>query len=69
MTTETVSNYHQHLKDRISDIISEYMSDDNLTPQHFVDDINGELKGWVDYYEQGRAKATEMQSKFEGIAT
>jgi hypothetical protein len=63
-----VNDYHKVLRDKLCDIVAEYMADDKLSPQNFVDDVNAELKGWIDYYEKGAAKATEMHESFGGTS-
>ena len=67
MPTVTLSDYHQHLKDRLTDIIAEYVGDDNLTPQMFFDDVVDELKSWVDYYEQGLMKSADLYCRMQGF--
>ena len=65
--TITQSDYHQQLKDRLCDIIAEYVSDENLTPQMFYDDVVDELKSWVDYYEQGLMKSADLYCRMQGF--
>lgn len=67
VTTFTQSQYHQNLKDRLCDIIAEYVSDDKLTPQMFYDDVMDELKSWVDYYEEGLAKSADLYCRMQGF--
>ena len=67
MPTVTVSDYRQHLKDRLTDIIAEYVSNDDLTPQMFYDDVSDELKSWVDYYEQGLMKSADLYCRMQGF--
>ena len=67
MPTVTLSDYRQHLKDRLTDIIAEYVSNDDLTPQMFYDDVADELKSWVDYYEQGLRKSADLYCRMQGF--
>jgi len=67
MPTVTLSDYRQHLKDRLTDIIAEYVSNDDLTPQMFYDDVSDELKSWVDYYEQGLMKSADLYCRMQGF--
>jgi len=61
------TNYRQFLKDRLSDIISEYIADDALTPQMFFDDVVDELRGWVDYHEKGLTKSADIYCRVQGF--
>lgn len=67
MPTVTLSDYRQQLKDRLTDIIAEYVSNDDLTPQMFYDDVSDELKSWVDYYEQGLMKSADLYCRMQGF--
>jgi predicted house-cleaning noncanonical NTP pyrophosphatase (MazG superfamily) len=67
MPTVTLSDYRQQLKDRLCDIIAEYVSDENLTPEMFYDDVVDELKSWVDYYEKGLMKSADLYCRMQGF--
>ena len=42
-----LSNYSEQRKDRLGDIVADYMNDDEVTAEEFYQDILSEVKSYV----------------------
>ena len=60
--------YRKQLRNSIADLVAEYLTDDDLTPQDFMDDILGEVKEWTDYHETQLQKCYQIYLKLNGLA-
>ena len=56
-------NYRNHLKNLLSDIVSEYMNDETLSSQAFLDDLREEVHSWMMYHQEHYVKASEIYDK------
>ena len=50
--------WREHCKGLLSDVISEYLNDDKMTPNHFVEDVKEELNSWMEYHKGQYVKAS-----------
>lgn len=44
--------YKNARRDRLDDMISDYLNDEETTPTEFYNDLVGKLQEWIDYYEK-----------------
>ncbi len=58
--------HHQQIKDRLADIVGEYLDDDNYSFLTFVYDLNDAVKEWKDYHKQKQDKASAVLSFING---
>ena len=58
-----VPPWRQHIKGLLSDVVSDYMNDENLPPNALIDDLKEEVKSWADYHKDNYVKATEIYDK------
>ena len=63
----TDTSWRQHCKGLLSDIISDYLNDDNMTPDHFIEDVKEELDSWMEYHKGQYVKASSIQDKLEKV--
>ena len=61
-------DYSNYRKDRLSDSIHDYLSDDDTTAETFVNDILAEVKSIMDYHEDQLKKASTAYLKLQGLA-
>jgi hypothetical protein len=59
----TKEKWRDHLKGLLSDIVSEYMNDENLSADALVDDLREEVHSWMMYHQEHYAKASEIYDK------
>lgn len=63
----TDTNWRNHCKALLSDVISEYLNDDKMTPNDFVEDVKEELDSWMEYHKGQYVKASSIQDKLEQV--
>lgn len=57
----TTKTYDAQRKDRLGDIIGDYLNDEDVTPQRFYDELKEEIHFWAVYHKKFLDKATQMQ--------
>ena len=63
----TDTSWRQHCKGLLSDIIADYLNDDNMTPNDFIEDVKEELDSWMEYHKGQYVKASSIQDKLEKV--
>ena len=58
-----VPPWRQHIKGLLSDVVSDYMNDENLSSDALIDDLKEEVKSWADYIKDKYVKAIEIYDK------
>jgi len=59
-------SYYNQLRDRLSDVVTEYLTDKSLTAKDFYRDLMAEVQAWVDYHEKELKRASEAKSLLKG---
>ena len=59
----TKEKWRDHLKNLLSDIVSEYMNDETLSSEALIDDLRKEVHSWMMYHKDNYAKASEIYDK------
>ena len=59
-------SYHNQRRDRLSDVVGDYLTDESLTAQDFYRDLMAEVQSWVDYHEKELKRASEAKRLLEG---
>ena len=59
-------SYHNQRRDRLSDVVGDYLTDESLTAQDFYRDLMAEVQSWVDYHEKELKRASEAKSLLKG---
>ena len=59
-------SYHNQRRDRLSDVVGDYLTDESLTAQDFYRDLMAEVQSWVDYHEKELKRASEAASLLKG---
>ena len=59
-------SYHNQRRDRLSDVVGDYLTDESLTAQDFYRDLMAEVQSWIDYHEKELKRASEAKSLLEG---
>ena len=63
----TDTSWRQHCKGLLSDIIADYLNDDKMTPNDFIEDVKEELDSWMEYHKGQYVKASSIQDKLEKV--
>jgi hypothetical protein len=61
------STYSEQRKDRLNDVISDYMNDEEVTAEELYQDILSEVKSWIDYHETYVKKHSALYLKLQGL--
>jgi len=61
-------DYKTVRRDRLVDLVGDYLSDEDTTPDQFYTEILEEVKSWVDYHEKHAAKCNALYVKLHGLA-
>ena len=59
-------SYHNQRRDRLSDVVGDYLTDESLTAQDFYRDLMAEVQSWVDYHEKELKRISEVKSLLKG---
>ena len=59
-------SYHNQRRDRLSDVVGDYLTDESLTAQDFYRDLMAEVQSWVDYHEKELKRTSEVKRLLEG---
>ena len=73
MTTHEIDpptghSWREHLRRLLSDVIADYLNDDDITPDDLIEDIRVEIKSWIDYHQRQEMKASQIYCKLSGLA-
>lgn len=60
-------NYQQNRKDRLTDLIADYITDEDVSAEELYQDILSEVKSWLDYHENYVKKCSAVYLKLQGI--
>lgn len=61
-----MTSYEQQRRDRLADLIGDYLTDENCSARGAYEEILAEVQGWVDYHKSNLDKVTEFQSLLLG---
>ena len=59
-------SYYNQRRDRLSDVVGDYLTDESLTAKDFYRDLMAEVQSWVDYHEKELKRASEAKSLLKG---
>ena len=59
-------SYYNQRRDRLSDVVGDYLTDESLTAKDFYRDLMAEVQSWVDYHEKELKRASEAVSLLKG---
>ena len=59
-------SYYNQRRDRLSDVVGDYLTDESLTAQDFYRDLMAEVQSWIDYHEKELKRASEAASLLKG---
>lgn len=59
-------SYYNQRRDRLSDVVGDYLTDESLTPQDFYRDLMAEVQSWIDYHEKELKRTSEVKSLLKG---
>lgn len=60
------STYSQQRRDRLADVIGDYLTDEETSARAAYEEVLAESKGWVDYHQANLDKATEFYNLLLG---
>lgn len=64
--TFTVADFDKQRKDRIGDMIGDYLNDDDFSARQSYEEIISEVDSWVQYHKKQYDKAVELKSLMLG---
>lgn len=64
--TSTTDNYDQHRRNRLGDVICEYMDDADCDARRTYEEFLAEIDDWAQYHKQQYDKAVELKSLMLG---
>ena len=59
-------SYYNQRRDRLSDVVGDYLTDESLTAKDFYRDLMAEVQSWVDYHEKELKRTSEAVSLLKG---
>ena len=59
-------SYYNQRRDRLSDVVGDYLTDESLTPQDFYRDLMAEVQSWIDYHQKELKRTSEVKSLLKG---
>ena len=62
-----MKTYREQQRDRIADIVGDYLGDDQLEAQELINDLLAEVKEWRDYHSKQADKADLIYLKLNGL--
>ena len=60
-------SYHKQRRDRLGDVVGDYLSDDNIDVDEFVRDLKSEIQEWIDYHEKQRRRASDVFEALKSV--
>ena len=61
--------YNKQRRDRLSEAVGDYLTDESTSPEQFYSDLKKEVQDWVDYYKEYYNKSSQVLSYITGKAT
>ena len=59
-------SYYNQRRDRLSDVVGDYLTDESLTAKDFYRDLMAEVQSWIDHHEKELKRASEVKDLLEG---
>ena len=60
------NTYSKQRRDRLGDCVSDYLTDEEITPQQFYQDLLAELDDWVQYHQKAQQKYADVMDLVTG---
>ena len=54
--------YNKQRRDRLSEAVGDYLTDESISPEQFYNDLKGEVQDWVEYYKKYHEKSLQFLS-------
>ena len=61
--------YNKQRRDRLSEAVGDYLTDESTSPEQFYSDLKKEVQDWVDYFKGFHEKSSQVLSYITGRAT
>lgn len=61
-----MDTYQKQRKDRLGDVIGDYLTDEDTTPAEFYIELKEEIQCWIDYHQKFLRKAQDVQALVNG---
>ena len=61
-----MKSYNDQRRDRLGDVISDYLNDDDKTAKEFYDDLVKEMDDWIQYHERFAEKYKTAKKMING---
>jgi len=58
--------YNKQRRDRLSDAVGDYLTDESMSPEQFYNDLKEEVQDWVDYHKKYHEKCSQFLSYIQG---
>lgn len=60
------STYESNRRDRLVDVVGDYLTDDECDPRRFYEELIAEVQSWIDYHQKNVDKANELKQLLLG---
>jgi hypothetical protein len=61
-----METYEKQRRDRLGDVIGDYLTDEDTTAVQFFIELKQEIQEWVDYHQKFLRKAQDVQALVNG---
>ena len=58
--------YDKQRRDRLSEAVGDYLTDESTSPEQFYSDLKKEVQDWVDYFKEYHEKSSQVLSYIQG---
>ena len=59
-------SYEEQRRDRLADIVGDYLNDEKVTPRQFYEELLGEVRDWKNYYKKQYSNFIEAEALLLG---
>ena len=59
-------SFYNQRRDRLSDVVGDYLTDESLTAKDFYRDLMAEVQSWINHHEKELKRASEVKSLLKG---
>lgn len=62
-----MKTYSEQRKDRLADVVADYITDEQVTAAEFYFDLKAEVQSWIDYHKKEMKRAEEFMKLMSPI--
>jgi len=62
-----MNTYSEQRKERLGDVVTDYITDEQVTAAEFYFDLKAEVQSWIDYHKKEMKRAEEFMKLISPI--